>query len=235
MSEILRIINLTGGYLPNVPILRGIDLTLVKGEAVGIIGLNGSGKSTLGKAIMNMLPWRGGQIMFAGEDITSFSIHELAKKGIAIMQQGGSVFPNLSVRENLQLAIGRNHDKEYSSILKKLIPLLQNEDSELQERMADKLSGGQRHQLALTMTLAQQPDLVILDEPSAGLTPYAVEEMYDILLQIREQLKVTLLLIEQNINKAVIFCDRCLIMRQGRGYEFRNKNIREIESMIFKK
>ena len=104
MSEILKINNLWGGYKEDVDILRGISMEVQQGEAVGIIGLNGSGKSTFGKAIMNMIPIRKGEIIFEGEDITSLTTSQLAHSGISIMQQGGRVFPNLSVWENLQLA-----------------------------------------------------------------------------------------------------------------------------------
>ena len=92
MTELLKISGFTGGYVPGVNILQGIDLELHQGEAVGIIGLNGSGKSTLGKAIMNMIPYREGEIAFEGESITHLSTSELARRGISIMQQGGQVF-----------------------------------------------------------------------------------------------------------------------------------------------
>ena len=104
MSELLKINNLWGGYKEGVDILRGISMEVQQGEAVGIIGLNGSGKSTFGKAIMNMIPIRKGEILFEGEDITALSTSELSHRGISIMQQGGKVFRNLSVWDNLQLA-----------------------------------------------------------------------------------------------------------------------------------
>ena len=104
MNEILKIKDLWGGYTEGVDILRGISMDVQQGEAVGIIGLNGSGKSTFGKAIMNMIPIRRGQILFDGEDITALSTSQLAHRGISIMQQGGRVFHNLSVWDNLQLA-----------------------------------------------------------------------------------------------------------------------------------
>ena len=111
MSEILKINNLWGGYKEGVDILRGISMEVQQGEAVGIIGLNGSGKSNFGKAIMNMIPFRKGEIIFKGEDITSLTTSQLAHRGISIMQQGGKVFPNLSVWENLQLATQGNNSQ----------------------------------------------------------------------------------------------------------------------------
>lgn len=215
MSELLKITSLYGGYREGVDILQGIDLTIQEGESIGIIGLNGSGKSTLGKAIMNMIPIRNGKIEFHGEDITNLSTHELARKGISIMLQGGQVFQNMSVWENLELAFGPDSNQSYETI-KEVIPLLQRPKKELQHQMADKLSGGQKHQLALAMTLASNPRMVILDEPSAGLSPKAVDEMYYLLQKMREHLKVTITLIEQNITRAVDFCDKCIVINVGR-------------------
>lgn len=236
MTEIFKISGLKGGYIPNVNILRGIDLELHQGEAVGIIGLNGSGKSTLGKAIMNMIPYREGEIIFNGESITHFSTSELAWRGIAIMQQGGQVFRELSVWDNLQLSIGNKKNKACISELKSMIPIWKMPEKELKSRMADKLSGGQRHQLALAMALAGGPELLILDEPSAGLSPKAVEEMYEILEVVRWRMKVTVVLIEQNINMAIGYCDRCLLLEQGKiVHQFEDKSIKEVECVMFKK
>ena len=234
MSEILKINDLRGGYQEGVDILRGISMEVQQGDAVGIIGLNGSGKSTFGKAIMNMIPIRRGQILFDGEDITSLSTSQLSRRGISIMQQGGEVFQNLSVWDNLQLASGNSQLSTLNSQLCGIVPLLQHPKRELQNLMADKLSGGQKHQLSLAMTLATYPELVILDEPSAGLSPIAVEEMYQMLRAIKEKLGITIILIEQNIAKAVEFCDRSLMMGQGAIIkEFRNEEITEIENRMF--
>ena len=219
MTEILKISSLTGGYVPGLKILRGVDLALRQGETMGIIGLNGSGKSTLGKAVMNMIPWRQGVITFEGKNIMDMSTSSLAQSGISIMQQGGQVFKELSVWENLQIAFGRIKDKSYKDELAAVIPLLAMPEKELRSKMADKLSGGQRHQLALAMTLAQRPRLLILDEPSAGLSPKSVEKMYDLLRIIREKFDVTIILVEQNINKALQFCDRCILISQGKVQE----------------
>lgn len=229
MSELLKINNLWGGYQEGVDILRGISMEVQQGEAVGIIGLNGSGKSTFGKAIMNMIPIRKGEILFEGEDITALSTSELSHRGISIMQQGGKVFRNLSVWDNLQLA-GQGKPTQLAEI----IPLLQKTKSQLQHLMADKLSGGQKHQLSLAMTLATNPRLVILDEPSAGLSPKAVEEMYQILSVLKERHDITIILIEQNISKAVDFCYWSILFQQGQiAKRIEGKNINEIEKIMF--
>ena len=248
MSALLKINDLWGGYTEGVDILRGISMEVQQGEAVGIIGLNGSGKSTFGKAIMNMIPIRRGEILFDGEDITALSTSQLAHRGISIMQQGGRVFPNLSVWDNLQLAAqgkkvqcsARPKDacyqrdaRMFNVQLAEVIPLLKRPRNELQHLMADKLSGGQKHQLSLAMTLATNPRLVILDEPSAGLSPKAVEEMYQMLRDVRSKLNVTIILIEQNIAKAVEFCDKVCILRQGTALQTNQNSYQEIERIMF--
>ena len=235
MRELLKITDLCGGYTEGVDILRGISMEVQQGEAVGIIGLNGSGKSTFGKAIMNMIPIRRGEILFDGEDITALSTSQLAHRGISIMQQGGRVFPNLSVWDNLQLAAQSNNSQSsiVNSQLADLVPLLQRPRNELQGLMADKLSGGQKHQLSLAMTLATNPRLVILDEPSAGLSPKAVEEMYQMLSAVKEKLNVTIILIEQNIAKAIEFCDKCLLLKDG-VISNNSNQIKELEILMFK-
>ena len=231
MSELLKINNLWGGYQEGVDILCGISMEVQQGEAVGIIGLNGSGKSTFGKAIMNMIPIRKGEILFEGEDITALTTSELSHRGISIMQQGGKVFRNLSVWDNLQLA-----DQGTSAQLAEMIPLLQRSKKHLQHLMADKLSGGQKHQLSLAMTLATNPRLVILDEPSAGLSPKAVEEMYQILRDVRSKMNVTIILIEQNIAKAIEFCNVCRLMDMGNSVQsFDKSNTNQIVEILFRK
>lgn len=236
MMQVLEIHNLRGGYIPELDILQDIHLNLNEGEVVGVIGLNGSGKSTLGKAIMNMIPRREGEIKYCGYPIMHLDTHQLAQQGIAIMQQGGQVFGTMSVWENLQLAFGDKKNDEYVAVLKEILPLLARPKKELQHTMADKLSGGQRHQLALAMTLARQPKLAILDEPSAGLSPKSVEVMYQILQQVRARLGVTMVLIEQNIAKAIDFCDRSILLAQGTiAYEFTDATLADIEKIMFNK
>lgn len=238
MSTLLEIKGLHGGYEKDVNILQGIDLTVAEGEAVGIIGLNGSGKSTLGKAVMNLIPFREGSIVYDGQHVEGRSTSELAQMGIALMHQGGVVFPNLSVWQNLQMALSSSQRSTLDTQLSEIIPLLQKPKKALMRTMADKLSGGQRHELALAMTLARRPKLVILDEPSAGLSPKAVEEMYRMLGEIRKELGITVLLIEQNVSRTVSFCSRCLLLNHGMfSKEFVDEylGLNEIESIMFKK
>jgi len=232
MSKILKLKGLWGGYKSDVDILRGVSMEVQQGEAIGIIGLNGSGKSTLGKAIMNMIPYRRGEITFEGKDVTALTTSQLSHCGISIMQQGGKVFQTLSVWDNLQLALAK-HPSQTLDQLRGIIPILQAPKKELQRMMADKLSGGQKHQLSLAMTLATNPRLVILDEPSASLSPKAVDDMYQLLQAVRDTLGVTIILIEQNIMRAINYCDRCLLMKQGQLTVERINKFEELEQIMF--
>ena len=232
MSAILKINDLWGGYKADLDILRGVSMEVHQGEAIGIIGLNGSGKSTLGKAIMNMLPYRKGAIIFEGKDVSGLTTSQLSHRGIAIMQQGGKVFQTLSVWDNLKLAISKRPDT--LETLQSIIPMLLVPKKELQRMIADKLSGGQKHQLSLAMNLATNPHLVILDEPSAGLSPKAVDEMYQLLQTVRNTLGITIILIEQNIARVIEFCDRCAMMQSGNiNMVSLNKEIHDLEKIMF--
>ena len=237
MSTILDIRNLYGGYEAGTDVLQGLSLSVEENEVVGIIGLNGSGKSTLGRAIMNLLPHRrADSILYKGKDVSAYATNQLAAMGIACMQQGGVVFSNLSVWENIRMAFGRHPDKGYMAQLAEIVPLLKEPSQKLMRTMSDRLSGGERHALALAMTLANRPQLLILDEPSAGLAPKAVDGMYQALRQVRQQFGTTMLIIEQNVAKAVDFCDRCVMMELGTINHVFGKTenmITEIESIMF--
>lgn len=233
MSALLEIKDLSGGYTQGIEILHGINMTIQSGETVGIIGLNGSGKSTIAAAIMNLLPFRKGSIVFKGEDITYLPAWQLSNQGIAIMQQGGRVFPSLSVWEHMELVLGQN-TKNRVEQLAEIIPLLANTKSKLRHMMGDRMSGGQKHQLALAMTMAQNPRFVILDEPSAGLSPRSIDEMYTIIDSICSKASTAVLLIEQVVAKAVEHCDRCLLVQLGTIVrEFIHPSISEVDNAMF--
>lgn len=231
-QPLLQITHLSAGYKRGVDILHDICMTVSEGEAIGIIGLNGSGKSTLGRSIMNSLPFCSGDIDFMGELINKQKTHEISRKGIARMVQGGSVFGSMTVRDNISLAFERSNDNAFTRQLFAMIPLLS--DTKKSHLMADRLSGGERQALSLAMTLACNPKLVILDEPSAGLSPADTSSIFCLLETIRESFGTTIMLIEQNITRAVEFCDRSLLLESGRIIsEQRGKNIQEIEKQLF--
>jgi ABC-type branched-subunit amino acid transport system ATPase component len=227
----LQIKNLTGGYTKGHDILQGVNLNVAKGEYAGIIGLNGSGKSSLAKAILNILPYREGEILYNGVDITGKNTQELSEMGIVLFMQGGRVFDELSVRDNLLLAAKNSRDIDE---IKKYFLLLQIFDINSIMIRVDKLSGGKKHQLALAMCMLKRPSILILDEPSAGLSPHAANEMYKTLDILRSKNDLTIILIEQNIARAVEFCSSVNMLRNGSfAYRSENKDLKEIEKTMF--
>jgi ABC-type branched-subunit amino acid transport system ATPase component len=228
----LQIKNLTGGYTKNHDILQGVNLNIAKGESAGIIGLNGSGKSSLAKAIMKILPYREGEIIYNGVDITGKNTQELSEMGIVMFMQGGRVFDELTVMENLSIAA--RHNKNLDEIKKYFLPLRRIFDKRSTMMRADKLSGGERHQLALAMCMLKKPSLLILDEPSAGLSPNSATEMYKTLDVLRSENDLTIILIEQNVSRAVEFCDSTNMLKNGViAHRSEQKGLKEIEKIMF--
>ena len=247
---ILKIQNLTGGYSQGHDILQGVELEIQEGDSAGIIekgdvvdpigfiGLNGSGKSTFAKAIMNCLPYRSGSLLFKGLDISKKSTQELSQMGIVLFTQGGRIFDELSVYENL-LFIAK--DKQKIDAIKEYFVTFQVDTVHLRKMRANKLSGGERLQLALAMCFLKNPSLLIMDEPSAGLSPLAVNEMYRTLETLRIKNNLTTILIEQNISRAVDFCSSLNLLRNGKieynADQLKNKSliIEEIRQIMFNK
>ena len=212
----LTIKNLKAGYRPTHNILHGIDLEIKRNEVLAVIGQNGAGKSTLAKAIVNLLPYKQGTVIFDGMDITKLSTRQIINSGIGYFMQGGRVFPHLTIKENLLFAAGKMSKDEFSEQVETLRPyfdLLQKVDM---NKEASYLSGGEKHQLSLFMTLLRSPKFLILDEPSAGLSPGNVQKMYDILRHLKEKKEITILLIEQNVEKALEFADRVALLKVGK-------------------
>jgi len=231
MERLLTINDLSAGYQKGADIIHQVDLTLDKGETLAVVGKNGCGKSTLAKAIVGLTPFRTGSIVFREQSLTNVSIGQMKPLGIAIMQQGAPIFPGLSVKDHLLLAVHHNKHSESLAELKDIIPLLT--DTKSMNKKADRLSGGERHQLSLAMTLATARTLVILDEPSAGLGPSHIADLYDILRKTQEAFGTTFLLIEQNIKQAKDFASQFVFMEEGKiVYRGNDKNI--IEELILK-
>jgi ABC-type branched-subunit amino acid transport system ATPase component len=207
---ILKLEHITGGYAKGTPIIKGVDLELNRGEVLAIIGQNGAGKSTLAKAIINVLPWRTGKLFYKEKDISHLTTRQLNLKGITYYMQGGRVFNTLSVKENIRFVLTKDLKNRNDELLS-LFPALQKHWLD----DAGILSGGERHQLALAMVLAKQPELLILDEPSAGLSPAATNELYDVLNKVKQQ-QISIILIEQNISKAIAFSQRIAVMQEGK-------------------
>lgn len=211
---ILELKNISSGYLDGVDVVHNINLQLQEGSATALLGLNGAGKTTLCNAIMNMNPYRRGEILFAGKNVSKLSPEELSQMGISFFMSSGNTFPELSVWENMQIAAGDCNAKEIDDV-RKIFPVLSGEKGTLKRKMADKLSGGERNQLALAMSILGKYKLLILDEPSAGLSPTAIKTMYTILEQIRTERVLTILLIEQSADLVRNFCTKSYILENG--------------------
>ena len=202
----------------NSLVLNGINLEIKSGEVVGILGKNGCGKSTLAKAICGILPYvKEGEIMLRERSLLSLKTHTIARQGIGYFQQGGRIFPNLTGYENLTFAAGNLKKDEAEKRIKELtewIGLLQK--SHRLKLKSSYLSGGEKHQLALAMVLLKEPLFLILDEPSAGLSPGNQTAIYAILEKIRHEKKTTMMLIEQNVKLAKEFTGNILVMENGK-------------------
>jgi ABC-type branched-subunit amino acid transport system ATPase component len=212
---ILELKNISSGYLKRVDVIHNISLQLSEGSVTGILGLNGAGKSTLCGAIMNMNPYRSGELFFEGNNVSKLNTEQLSRLGISIFLSDSNTFPELTVWENLMIASHGLSSHEVDEI-RSIFPVLSSSKSVLKRKLADKLSGGERNQLAVAMCLLSKAKLLILDEPSSGLSPTAIKTMYKILEQIRTQRGVTILLIEQAAELAQEFCDRVWVMENGK-------------------
>ncbi|MDA9275931.1 ABC transporter ATP-binding protein [Acidimicrobiia bacterium] len=213
-KAIIEVNGLAAGYVKGLNILQGIDLVIKKDEIISIIGPNGAGKSTLLKAIMGLIPISGGRLYINGSEVTNVKSHELVKMGIGYVPQVSNVFPTLTVEENLEIGlwtkskdIKKNKDEIFD-----LFPIL----FEKKRNKAGNLSGGQRQLLALGRALISKPDVLLLDEPSAGLSPIAIDEVFKSISEINET-GVSILLVEQNAKRALSFCDRGYVLDQGKN------------------
>ena len=191
---------LVGGYVPEVDILRGCTLTAAGGEIVVVIGPNGAGKSTLAKAIFGLVKLREGKVVLRGKDITGAHTHEVTAQGMSYVPQVGNVFPSLTVQENLEVGgvLRRRETRERMDRMMTLFPRL----GERRRQRAGTLSGGERQMLAMARALMPDPAVLLLDEPSAGLAPRAVGEVFETVADINGA-GVTIVMIEQNARRAL--------------------------------
>jgi len=229
----LQLENITGGYTKNNPILKGINLAVEQNKVVAIVGQNGAGKSTLAKAIMNMLPFVSGNIYWNSELLNSKSTQEIVNKGLSFFMQGGRIFPHLTVEENLNFAgmgLSKKELLKRKEGVKTYFDLFKNGRLNLQ---ASYLSGGEQHQLALAMVMMRKPKFLILDEPSAGLSPGNVKKLYETLNTLKRNLEISILLIEQNVRMAFEFSDTVFLLQQGM-LEKTDVSLKQIEQKYFK-
>ncbi len=212
-TPVLDVRDVVGGYVPTLPILHGMSLEVLEGEIVTVLGPNGAGKSTLIKAIAGLISVTSGSIRFRGRDITGMETHELIREGVGYVPQTENVFAKLSVDENLALgALHHRQDMEARRAgLFELFPDLER----LRTLSAGKLSGGQRQMVAVGRALMAEPKLLMLDEPSAGLSPKLTQVVFQQLLKIRDT-GVTILMIEQNARAGLEVSDRGYVLAEGR-------------------
>jgi branched-chain amino acid transport system ATP-binding protein len=206
--------NLVAGYVPGVNILNGCQLHLAEGELVGIIGPNGAGKSTLLKAMLGLLTITDGQVVFNGEDITGQKPHTLVSKGIGYVPQNNNVFPRLTVEENLEMGLYLRPKKFKRRLVEvcELFPLL----GERRGQRAGSLSGGERQMLAMGRALMMEPEVLLLDEPSAGLSPLYQDEVFIRCRRINAE-GVSIVMVEQNARRCLEICHRGYVLDQGRN------------------
>lgn len=211
-SLLLEAHGLVAGYVPEVDILRGVELTLAEGEIVGMIGPNGAGKSTFIKAVFGLVPVRSGSVTFEGEDITNTPPHALVARGIGYVPQRANVFPSLSVEENLRMGLYLRPSawEERFAAVTELFPLVKERSGQ----RAGFLSGGERQMVAICRALMMSPSLLLLDEPSAGLAPQAQDSVFERVKTIGEA-GVSILMVEQNARRCLQIADRAYVLDQG--------------------
>jgi branched-chain amino acid transport system ATP-binding protein len=210
---ILKVEGLHSGYL-KVPVLRDLEIEIGERETVAVIGPNGAGKSTLLKTLMGLVRATSGKIFFEGTDISHLSTDLITKKGISLVPEGGRPFPNMSVYENLIMGAYGNREILKSPVIDEMyeiFPIL----SERRDQYARTLSGGERQMLCLARGLISRPKILMLDEPSLGLAPKLVDEIYEKIKVLREGFGLTVLLIEQNTSYALELASRAYVLENG--------------------
>lgn len=208
---LLSLSDVTVGY-EATPVLREVDLSVERGEIVGVMGKNGVGKTTLMKTLIGLLePWEG-QVVYDGADVTAQSADERAREGIGYIPQGRDVFPDLTVEQNIEMGehVGGGGEGRYDEIYD-FFPVL----AERADQDAGTLSGGERQMLAIARALVGDPDLLLLDEPSEGVQPSIVDQISEDMQAINDDLGTTILFVEQNLGVIREMADRCYAMERG--------------------
>ena len=213
-DRILVVDELVAGYIPEVNILNGCNIEVRKGEFVGVIGPNGAGKSTVLKAILGQCGVRSGQVRFLDNDITGMKAHELVEQGVGYVPQTQNVFQSLTVSENLEMGcfIKPNVFEERFEYVTSLFPKLR----ERANQRAGSLSGGERQMVAMGRALMMEPKLLLLDEPSAGLSPALQDEVFIQCKRINAE-GIAILMVEQNARRCLQVTDRGYVLDQGKN------------------
>ncbi|MBV9522332.1 MAG: ABC transporter ATP-binding protein [Alphaproteobacteria bacterium] len=202
-------------FYGKIEALKGVDMEIAPGEIVALIGANGAGKSTLLMTVCGRPRAQRGRIVFDGHDITRMETFEIVRRGLAQSPEGRRIFPRMSVLENLQMGATTTDVAHFSSDLERvfaLFPILKNRQSQ----RGGTLSGGEQQMLAIGRALMSRPRLLLLDEPSLGLAPLIVKQIFEVIREINEQQKVTVFLVEQNAFHALRLAHRGYVMQTGR-------------------
>jgi branched-chain amino acid transport system ATP-binding protein len=226
---VLQVSGLHAGY-GAIPVLHDISLTIGRGESVGILGHNGMGKTTLLRTLIGALRSTAGTVSFDGTDVTRAAPHARAKLGMAYVPQGREIFPTLSAMDNLRMGLVKTGERTMDTIeqllqdFPRLKPLL--------DRPGGSLSGGEQQLLALARALAGKPTLLLLDEPTEGIQPSIIEEIAETLASLRDRMRLTIVLVEQNLEFIAAVSQRVLVIKRGQiGGEIPREHLGDLAIM----
>ena len=211
-EAVLDVAGLCAAY-GRTPVLRGVDMTIAKGEIVSLIGRNGVGKTTTMRCLIGLLPATSGQIVFQGQPITELPADERARLGIGYIPQGRQVFPRMTVEENIAVSLlaSPGKDRRLTELVYQYFPILKQR----RRQSAGTLSGGEQQQLAIGRALVGNPQLMLLDEPSEGIQPSIVHMICEVLKSVRDQLGTTILFVEQNLDTILAISERSYVVDKG--------------------
>ena len=210
-AKVLETEAVVAGYVPEVDILSGVSVNVKEGEIVTIVGPNGAGKSTLIKTIFGLLRPREGRIVFREQDIAGHPPHDITRLGLSYVPQLDNVFPSLTVEENLEMgSLDRSRTKDQKERMYELFPRL----GERRSQAAGTMSGGERQMVAMAKALMPDPQVLLLDEPSAGLAPAFVDAIFEKTQEVNQE-GVTIVMVEQNARRALAMSDRGYVLDLG--------------------
>jgi branched-chain amino acid transport system ATP-binding protein len=213
-DPLIHVENVIAGYVPGVNILNGAELILGDGELIGIIGPNGAGKSTMLKALFGLIKISDGTVWYRGDDVTGKKANFLVARGIGYVPQINNVFPSLTIRENLEMG-GYLRKSGVAEMIDEVVDIFPRLGERIDQR-AGSLSGGERQMLAMGRALMMEPSVLLLDEPSAGLSPVLQDQVFDRVKQVNST-GVSIIMVEQNAARCLQICDRGYVLDQGRN------------------
>ena len=229
MSKILEV-NEINVFYDKIHAIKDISFYIKEGEIVSFIGANGAGKTTILNAISNILPVKSGEVVLNGESINNVKAHKLVPMGMAHVPEGRRIFTDLTVMENLEIGAYTRSKNEFQEELKKVFDLFPRL-KERKNQLSGTMSGGEQQMLAIGRALMSKPKLLLLDEPSMGLSPLLVKEIFEIIKRINKEGNTTILLVEQNAKKSLEISDRAYVIEvgkivlEGKGSEIANNDI----------